>query len=654
METKTLKGICSEIDEILKDTSYCIIYQEQVMQIVHKVFGMTMGQADMFRRAIGKKDPVLMQKMISELQKKETNLKPEDVQHIVETIAACSGYLFNKCLVGTEKIMSVGNTRIMNIADMYNCKNNLQWAKEHNKLALRKRYKTKGYGTSYSLDDNGKLVPNRIKDIVYSGTERCLTLYTNIGDITCTYNHKFPTPKGGMLAGDIKVGDELYYMGFPKRKDYGFKQGSYTNIPQKGQKGFQEKPDGASRLFDDFVLNNKENNSPCEKCSKAKKRMEGHHKDGDRANNTKENLEWLCVGCHKKEHYKNGRTIMGRADKSAETITVTNILPAGYKEVYSVEMEAPYHTFTLQNRLITSNSHSAAYAYTAYQTLFLKTFYPSEFYCALLNSDIDAEKTSEYIFEAKCQGIPIYPPDAYLSDKKWKKDKEGGLRYGLEKIKNVGKAEFVYPQISADMTNEQKLITFMDANPTVNKQVVISMGKALCFGNCPTWVEMYVDWFKKAYSRKQECLERIEKFQDNPKKVSEWTEKMNSIESSPSYFEDNVGACVDAQTEVLGFSFLNKITAEYDTYLADNYNDINIGELSQVRYIKTRAGKPMLSFTLTDRNNFQHKYVMFRNIPSELSDGIVVNVKEEPPNPYKKNSGFNSSIAKEVSRAKKL
>lgn len=556
METKTLKGICSEIDEILKDTSYCIIYQEQVMQIVHKVFGMTMGQADMFRRAIGKKDPVLMQKMISELQKKETNLKPEDVQHIVETIAACSGYLFNKCLVGTEKIMSVGNTRIMNIADMYNCKNNLQWAKEHNKLALRKRYKTKGYGTSYSLDDNGKLVPNRIKDIVYSGTERCLTLYTNIGDITCTYNHKFPTPKGEMFAGDIKVGDELYYM--------------------------------------------------------------------------------------------------GRVDKSAETITVTNILPAGYKEVYSVEMEAPYHTFTLQNRLITSNSHSAAYAYTAYQTLFLKTFYPSEFYCALLNSDIDAEKTSEYIFEAKCQGIPIYPPDAYLSDKKWTKDKEGGLRYGLEKIKNVGKAEFIYPQISADITNEQKLISFMDANPTVNKQVVISMGKALCFGNCPTWVEMYVDWFKKAYSRKQECLERIEKFQNNPKKVSEWTEKMNGIESSPSYFEDNVGACVDAQTEVLGFSFLNKITAEYDTYLADNYNDINIGELSQVRYIKTRAGKPMLSFTLTDRNNFQHKYVMFRNIPSELSDGIVVNVKEEPPNPYKKNSGFNSSIAKEVSRAKKL
>lgn len=556
METKTLKGICPEIDEILKDTSYCIIYQEQVMQIVHKVFGMTMGQADMFRRAIGKKDPVLMQKMISELQQKETNLKPEDVQHIVETIAACSGYLFNKCLVGTEKIMSVGNTRIMNIADMYNCKNNLQWAKEHNKLALRKRYKTKGYGTSYSLDGNGKLVPNRIKDIVYSGTERCLTLYTNIGDITCTYNHKFPTPKGEMIAGDIKVGDELYYM--------------------------------------------------------------------------------------------------GRADKSAETITVTNILPAGYKEVYSVEMEAPYHTFTLQNRLITSNSHSAAYAYTAYQTLFLKTFYPSEFYCALLNSDIDAEKTSEYIFEAKCQGIPIYPPDAYLSDKKWKKDKEGGLRYGLEKIKNVGKAEFIYPQISADMTNEQKLIAFMDANPTVNKQVVISMGKALCFGNCPTWVEMYVDWFKKAYSRKQECLERIEKFQDNPKKVSEWTEKMNGIESSPSYFEDNVGACVDAQTEVLGFSFLNKITAEYDTYLADNYNDINIGELSQVRYIKTRAGKPMLSFTLTDRNNFQHKYVMFRNIPSELSDGMVVNVKEEPPNPYKKNSGFNSSIAKEVSRAKKV
>ena len=78
-ETKTLKGICPEIDEILKDTFGCIIYQEQVMSIVHRVFHMTMGEADMFRRAIGKKDPELMKKMIEKLKKMDSGLDADQV-----------------------------------------------------------------------------------------------------------------------------------------------------------------------------------------------------------------------------------------------------------------------------------------------------------------------------------------------------------------------------------------------------------------------------------------------------------------------------------------------------------------------------------------------------------------------------------------------
>lgn len=47
-------SIHPDMDEILKDTNYCMIYQEQLLEIVRKFGGRTYGQADLFRKAIGK------------------------------------------------------------------------------------------------------------------------------------------------------------------------------------------------------------------------------------------------------------------------------------------------------------------------------------------------------------------------------------------------------------------------------------------------------------------------------------------------------------------------------------------------------------------------------------------------------------------------
>ena len=47
-------SIHPDMDEILKDTNYCMIYQEQLLDIVKKFGGRTYGGADLFRKAIGK------------------------------------------------------------------------------------------------------------------------------------------------------------------------------------------------------------------------------------------------------------------------------------------------------------------------------------------------------------------------------------------------------------------------------------------------------------------------------------------------------------------------------------------------------------------------------------------------------------------------
>ena len=49
-------SIHPDMDEILKDTNYCMIYQEQLLNIVRKFGNRTYGRSDLFRKAIGKKN----------------------------------------------------------------------------------------------------------------------------------------------------------------------------------------------------------------------------------------------------------------------------------------------------------------------------------------------------------------------------------------------------------------------------------------------------------------------------------------------------------------------------------------------------------------------------------------------------------------------
>ena len=54
-EPESTSYFCKELESILEPTYGCIVYQEQVMQIVQELAGYTMGQADNIRRAMSKK-----------------------------------------------------------------------------------------------------------------------------------------------------------------------------------------------------------------------------------------------------------------------------------------------------------------------------------------------------------------------------------------------------------------------------------------------------------------------------------------------------------------------------------------------------------------------------------------------------------------------
>lgn len=86
-----------------------------------------------------------------------------------------------------------------------------------------------------------------------------------------------------------------------------------------------------------------------------------------------------------------------------------------------------------------NKSHAACYAFVAYQTAYLKYYYPVEFMAALMTSFIEnAGKVTEYIYVCRQMGIEILPPDINSGVAEFSVC-DGKMVYGLSAIKNIGR-----------------------------------------------------------------------------------------------------------------------------------------------------------------------------------------------------------------------
>ncbi len=87
-----------ELEPVLKETYGVIVYQEQVMQIANVLAGFTFGEADLLRRAMGKKKPEEMAKMRDKFIEGAVlkGIPREKADHVFELMAYFAGYGFNK------------------------------------------------------------------------------------------------------------------------------------------------------------------------------------------------------------------------------------------------------------------------------------------------------------------------------------------------------------------------------------------------------------------------------------------------------------------------------------------------------------------------------------------------------------------------------
>jgi len=112
-----------------------------------------------------------------------------------------------------------------------------------------------------------------------------------------------------------------------------------------------------------------------------------------------------------------------------------------------------------------NKSHAAAYAVVAYQTAYLRYYYPVEFMAALMTSFLDnTDKIAEYIYVCRHQmDIEILPPDIGSSEGTFTVE-DGKIRYALSAIKGVGR-----PLIDAIVSEREKRGKFRDLRDFIER-----------------------------------------------------------------------------------------------------------------------------------------------------------------------------------------
>ena len=266
-----------------------------------------------------------------------------------------------------------------------------------------------------------------------------------------------------------------------------------------------------------------------------------------------------------------------------------------------------------------NKSHSAAYAYLAFQTAYLKAHYPLHFMAALLTSEAERGVTDQvvkYINECKEMGIKVLPPDINDSELNFSVH-DGAIRFGLAAIKNVGAtaAEGLIKERERKGTFRTPFDLVAGADSRViNRKVLENLIKAGAFDSlgwprsrCFHLIDSMIGYAhedQKARSSSQTLLFGGGELRppDVPEEImamSEWNEALFL-----SYEKDALGFYITGHPLTQFGSELDRLVSHKLAEL-DEEKDFNMdvrlaGIVSNVKLTKTRKEERMATFNLED------------------------------------------------------
>ena len=197
--------------------------------------------------------------------------------------------------------------------------------------------------------------------------------------------------------------------------------------------------------------------------------------------------------------------VYGNPEEGVPGCLARGIPEAAANQIYDSMMDFAQYAF--------NRSHAAGYAVVAYQTAYLKRYYPVEFMAALISSVMDVTgKVSEYIAVCRQMNIPILPPD--INEGSYRFTPAGhAIRYGLTAIKGVGKnvvdAIVAERELSGPFLSLEDFIERMNGRE-INKRTVESFIYAGAFDSLPGTrsqkIAVYADLMDSKQRQKKDSI----------------------------------------------------------------------------------------------------------------------------------------------------
>ncbi|BCZ86039.1 DNA polymerase III subunit alpha [Thermus thermophilus] len=186
---------------ILDETYGIPVYQEQIMQIASAVAGYSLGEADLLRRAMGKKKLEEMQKHRERFVQgaKERGVPEEEANRLFDMLEAFANYGFNKCLPARARVVDWCTGRVVRVGEIVRGEAKGVWVVSLDEARLR-------------------LVPRPVVAAFPSGKAQVYALRTATGRVLeATANHPVYTPEGWRPLGTLVPGD---YVALPRHLSY--------------------------------------------------------------------------------------------------------------------------------------------------------------------------------------------------------------------------------------------------------------------------------------------------------------------------------------------------------------------------------------------------------------------------------------------------
>lgn len=226
-----------------------------------------------------------------------------------------------------------------------------------------------------------------------------------------------------------------------------------------------------------------------------------------------------------------------------------------------------------------NKSHAAAYSVVAYRTAYLKAHYPSQFFAALMTSELNNRtKLSEYIIEATKLGIKLLPPSINESDVDFTED-GGNIRYGLSALKNVG-IGFVSRMLTERRASGKfrSFTEFCDRmyGRDLNKKQVETLIKAGAFDSMGIYRSRLMEKYDEILDRTSDRNREMVTGQLNL--FSSFDENTDAYVNFPDVPEFPLRTLLNLEYEASGMYFSGHLTDEY----SQNEKDINASPIAPI------------------------------------------------------------------------